>query len=203
MKRIATSQLAAARTPLQWCCRAWLGVVAGLFLLLPAVIRAADDTPTTLEYKIKAGYLFNFAKFVEWPETVLPETKSVIIIGVLDHAEALPIIQQVLAGKSVNGHPLQVKSISSAAPEAGCHILFVTRAAGKSPEEIRAALGQAATLLVGETERFAEKGGMFGLVHEEESVRLTVNLEAVARAGLRVSARLASVAKVVKEETRP
>lgn len=175
----------------------------GFAWLLPPATAAADDAPATLEYKVKAGYLFNFAKFVEWPATMLTDSNSPIVIGVMDGAEALPVIQQVLADKSVNGHPLQVKAVSAATPETGCHILLVTRVAGKSPEELRAALGRSATLLVGETERFAEKGGMIGLVREAESIRLTLNLEAAAGAGLKISSKLASVAKVVKGDAVP
>ena len=160
----------------------------------------AADSPAALEYKVKAGYLFNFARFVEWPATALPAPDCPFVIGVLDAGEALPVLQSVLEGKKVDGHPVQVKAVAADSLGKGTHILFVTRAAGKTPDELRTALGGAATLLVGETEQFAERGGAMGFSREEETIRLSLNLERAMEAGLKVSAKLASVAKLVKSK---
>jgi len=180
--------------------RAWLAALSAVLALLWASwsLRAAESSSLALEYKVKAGYLFNFAKFVEWPTAALPETNSPIVVGVMDGAEALLAIQQQLQGKTVNHRPLQVKTIAADGPITACHILFVSRSAGQAAAEVRQALGQAATLLVGETEQFAERGGIIGFVREEESFRIHLNLEAATRAGLKVSARLSSIAKLVK-----
>ncbi len=175
-------------------------VLAAGVCLLP--LRAAASDAVELEYKVKTGYLFNFANFIEWPPAALPEPNSPFIVGVLDGGEALPVLQSLLKGKSVNGHPVQVRAVSADRIGRDVHILFVTRAAGKSPAEIQAALGGAATLLVGETERFAERGGMVGFVREEDNIRFQLNLERVAEAGLRASAKLASVARLVTTQTR-
>ena len=172
----------------------WLPV---LFALAPA--RAADVS-AALEFKVKAGYLFNFAKFVEWPSSAFPSADSPFIIAVLDGDEAEPLIEQVLAGKNVNGHPVQVKTVSKANLPKDAHILLVTRTANKTPEEIREALGNAPTLLVGETEQFAERGGAIAFVRQDESVRLKLCLQHATERGLKVSARLANVAKPVKSK---
>src|SRR5882672_6100615 len=90
--------------------RAWLGALA-LFLApeLASAILVAADANAALEYKVKAGYLFNFAKFVEWPEKALQATNSPIIIGVLADDPAAAIIEQQLQDKVASGHPLSVK----------------------------------------------------------------------------------------------
>jgi len=176
-----------------------LVLVAGVCLL---PLRAATSGAAELEYKVKTGYLFNFANFIEWPPAALPGPNSPFVIGVLDGGEALPVLKSLLKGKSVKGHPVQVRAVSADRIGRDLHILFVTRAAGRSPAEIQAALNGAATLLVGETERFAERGGMVGFVREEDSIRFQLNLERVAEAGLRASAKLASVARLVTTQTR-
>ena len=182
--------------------RAWLGALAcGLTVLLAPASSPAADSGAALEYKVKAGYLFNFAKFIEWPAAAVPATNSPIVIGVLDDNEALPAIRQVLKDKFVGNHPIEVRSVVSAASANDCHLLFVTRAANKAPDELRDSLRSAATLLVGETDQFAERGGMIAFVREEESVRINLNLEAATQAGLKVSAKLSSVARLVK--TKP
>lgn len=162
---------------------------------LPLRDAAAGDA-MPLEYKVKTGYLYNFANFIEWPGAALPRPDSPFVIGVLDGGEALPVLQALLKGKSVNGHPVQVRAVSVDGLR-GLHILFVTREAKESPAQIQAALGGAATLLVGETERFAERGGMVGFVREGENIRFQLNLGRVSEAGLKANAKLASVARLV------
>jgi hypothetical protein len=163
---------------------------------------AATPEAAALEYKVKAGYLFNFAKFVEWPAGSFPSAGSPFIIAVLDGGEAFPVLEQLFAGKNVNGRPAQVKHAAPAALPKDAHILLVTRAAGKTPEEIREALGAAPTLIVGETEQFAERGGAITFVREEESVRLMLCFEHATENGLKVSAKLSSVAKSVKPKRK-
>jgi hypothetical protein len=151
-----------------------------------------------LEYQIKAGYLFHFVSYVEWPPKSFAEPGSPLVIGVLGKGDALGAIQQQLKGKSVRGHPVEVKALSPSSHDLHCHLLFVTRAAEKSPQDLRSVLEGAATLLVGETDQFAQTGGMIGFVREQETIRLALNLEAATQAGLKVSAKLSSVARVVK-----
>lgn len=150
-----------------------------------------------LEYKVKAGYLFNFARFIEWPAGALPAPESPFVIGVLDGGDAVPIVQSLLVGRKLDGHPVQLKAVTADELGKGIHILFITRTAGKTPEEIAAALGKSATLVVGETDFFAERGGMVGFTRQEESIRLSLNLERATEVGLRVSSKLSSVAKIV------
>ena len=182
------------------CCRAWLGalVCALTLLLAPPSLSAADTA--ALEYKVKAGYLFNFAKFIEWPDSASTTVDSPFVIGVLDAGEALPVLQSLLGGKQVNGRTIVVKAVAADTVGKDIHILLVTRKCGKSPEDLKAALAGASTLLVGETEQFAERGGMIGFMKEDDAIRLTLNLERASEAGLKVSSKLSTVAKVVKSK---
>jgi hypothetical protein len=189
--------------------RPWLAMLALLAMLvaLPRPLAGADPA-LALEYKVKAGYLYNFAKYVEWPSSnatnaaTTPDL-SPIVIGVVGGAEVLPILQQVLQGKSLEGRPLQVKAVAKPVADTGCHILFFHHSFGQSPTQIGQALSNAPVLVVGDGEQFAEKGGMIGFVREEESFRIHLNLAATARAGLKVSSKLSSVAHLVKSRQDP
>lgn len=205
MSRDTNHHHAAALAPGQSPCCVWLAMVACwviLGLLLAPVCARAADSAAALEYKVKGGYLFNFARYIEWPTASLPAPDSPFIIGVLDGGEALPVVKALLEGKKVDSHPVEVKAVTADQIGQDIHILLVTRDAGKTPEEIRAALGNAATLLVGETEQFAERGGTVGFTREEESIRLSLNLERATEAGLKVSSKLSSVARQVKTKKR-
>jgi hypothetical protein len=171
--------------------------------MIPLVIglvghMSAAESPMVLEYKIKAGYLFNFAKYVEWPEKTLPATNSPVIIGLLADDPAAVIIEQQLQGKLANGHPLSVKLLVDLTGVSVCHIFFVSRAQKERTEDLLARLPTTPVLLVGEVDQFAHRGGMLNFIRKDEAFRLEVNLEAAEKAGLRVTSKLASIATIVK-----
>ena len=178
--------------------RTWLGALASALTLWLAPSSWSVGDPASLEYKVKAGYLFNFAKFIEWPDSTPTSADNPFIIGVLDAGEALPTMMSLLQGKRINGRNVVVKAVAVDTVGKDLHILFITSKSKKNPEDLKAALAGTNTLLVGETDQFAERGGMLGFVKEDETIRLTLNLERAAEAGLKVSSKLSNVAKVVK-----
>ena len=178
--------------------RQWLLLAVAFFCLLP-IFANADEAATSLEYKVKAGYIFNFAKFVEWPASALPQTDSPIIIGVVDAGTALSLIQNMLEGKNVNGHSIQVIALSPEYLGTNCHIIYVGKSGSTTPKQLRQLLAGTPTLLVGESNRFAEDGGMVGFTRDKENIRIKLNLDAAIAASLKVDSKLSSVAKLVKE----
>lgn len=189
-----------SRPPRRAVC--WALLVSWFALSLGLSWGVADSRAASpaaeLEYKVKGGYLFHFVRFIEWPAVTLPAKDSPFVIGVLDSGDALSVIQSLLETKNVDGHPVVVKSVTADQIGSGIHILFITRTTAKSAQEIRAAVGLAPTLIVGETEGFAQEGGMLGFTREGENIRLSLNLERTAEVGLKVSSKLSSVAKIVK-----
>ncbi len=187
---------------LRWRLRAlWLAAfLAATGVWLAPSVAAQESGP--LEDKVKAGYLFNFAKFIEWPDSAFSSPQAPLVVAVLNDAAALPVLQQVLRGKAVNGRPIEVKLVTTPAAGHGAHLLLVTRAAKVEPAVIHDQLVGSSTLLVGDTENFAEKGGMIGFFKDGESLRFQLNLEATTAAGLKVSSKLSSVARVVKSQQK-
>jgi hypothetical protein len=187
--------------------RPWPAALA-LWLLLSSfsLPLPAADPALTLEYKVKAGYLYNFAKYVEWPTPPGTNTapgRNPIIIGVAGGTGILPVLQEVLQGKLLEGRPIEVAPVATLTPDTPCHILFIHQSFGQSPAQIGQALSNAPVLVVGEAEQFAEQGGMIGFVREANSFRIHLNLEAATRARLKVSAKLSSVARMVKGRQEP
>ena len=174
-----------------------LSCVGMLFCLTFAgTVPGADEAG--LEYKVKAGFLFNFAKFVEWPAKTLPTAGSAIVLGVLADDPAAPVLRQALQNKVANGRPLTVKLLPDPTGLSACHIFFLSRGQKARTEEILSLSGGVPVLTVSETDEFARRGGMISFIRKDESFRFEVNLEAAERAGIKVSAKLASMATIVK-----
>jgi hypothetical protein len=166
--------------------------------VLCAVLAAASAEPG-FEYKVKAGFLFNFLKFGEWPPKSFAAADAPFLVGVLENDPVAPVLRQALSGKSVNDRKIEVRSYADLAAARGCHLLFLSRAQPHSPGEIRQQLKEAPVLTVGETDQFCQRGGMINFVRQEESFRFELNLGAIQRAGLNISSKLASMATIVKE----
>ena len=106
---------------------AWLRRLAVLTVAVLASVSPGGADPV-LEYKVKAGFLFNFIRFVEWPSNSFNETNSSVVIGVLSDDPAAPVLQHALAGKSVDGRALEMRLVTGAGEARVCHILFLGRA---------------------------------------------------------------------------
>ena len=153
-------------------------------VLVASAAAGAQDVP--LEYRVKAAYLFNFAKFVEWPAAAGPIT--ICVAGRNVFGEAL---SETIRGETINGRPLAVRVIIE--PEAGCQIVFVPR--GAAAAVYLAAARTSPSLTVGESPDFIEQGGIVNFTLEGANVRFQIDSEAAERAGLRISSRLLRLAR--------
>src|SRR4051812_47499750 len=145
-------------------------VLQGMWLLAlvlaPLLVRGAPE-PTgdpALEYKVKAAFLLNFAKFVGWPAQALSSGSVPLVVGTISDDPVAPVLTQALAGKSVNGHPLKVVTFEDADDLKHCHLLFLSRARKGQVDEVLKRLAGAPVLTVGEMEDFAHRGGIINLV---------------------------------------
>jgi hypothetical protein len=154
--------------------------------------RAQDAPPS--EYRLKAAFLFNFAKFVEWPPEAFAETNSPFVIGVLGDSPFGEELAQTVGGKDINAHPITLQTFRVAAEATNCHLLFVSTSEQKRLLEIIPRLRGAAILTVGETERFIEAGGMINFVSENHKIRFQINDDAAKGARLKISSKLLSLA---------
>jgi hypothetical protein len=149
------------------------------------------------EYEAKAAFLFNFVKFVEWPAQAFANGNSPLIIGVVGDDRSSGVIDQTINGKTANGRRLVVKRFSSFKALTFCHIVFVRSSERDRTRQTLAAAGPCA-LTVGETEGFARGGGIINFTILDGKLRLEINQTSAERAGLKISAKLLSLARVIR-----
>lgn len=150
------------------------------------------------DYEVKAAFLLNFPKYVEWSADPSAETNGPIIIAFLGESKVSEALSKVIPNKSANGRAIVARVIATDAESAGCHILFIGDSERRRIPAILEKLKGANLLLVGESADFLEKGGVINLAVRERKVRVEVNLDAAVRANLKISSKLLGVADVVK-----
>jgi len=161
--------------------------------------RAADVSMS--ESQVKALFLYNFAKYVDWPATAFKTPDSPIVIGLYGDAALQSDLEAIVAGKTVDGHPIVIERIKHAADPGPCHILFIKTSAALTPEVLQK-LKTLPVLTVGESEDFIANGGMINFVKKENKMRLVINLAAAQACNLRISSKLLGVADVVKGKSQ-
>jgi len=180
--------------------RTWL-IAASLSLLVCSHLGAASnalaqDSPS--EYQVKAAYLFNFLKFVEWPEGAFPDPLAPIVIGIVGDdpfGEALP---QVVIGKTAQGRDLVIRKYRAGEDLRASHILFISASEKKRLPQLLASLHGSNVLTVADFEGFLEEGGMIQLFSETNRIRFAINVDAAVRAKLKLSSKLLSLARVAE-----
>jgi hypothetical protein len=178
--------------------RAWWPTVGAVLLLLFAG-QQLSSAQTMSEYQVKAAYLYNFAKFVEWPARAFENPTAPIRLCVLNYQSFESELNQMVEGKTVAGRPVAVVPVENGEQSHSCHILFVNSSQDRQVQHIIEVLRDTSVLTVGETIEFVEKGGIISFVLQDDRVRFQVNYKAANRAGLRISSRLLSVATRVIE----
>jgi hypothetical protein len=178
----------------------WLAVLAAC-ACLPASTEAAQSEGLT-EYEIKAGFLYNFTKFVEWPSEVFTNASAPIVLGIVGANPFGMLLADAAAGKTINGRAVLIKPFREDEDLKSCQIVFVSSSEKKRAAQILEKLGRANVLTVGEGDAFIEAGGMIAFVVEANKVRLVMNLEAASEARLKISAKVIAVARRAGREPR-
>lgn len=148
------------------------------------------------EAQVKAAYLYNFAKFVEWPAQVPPDNSEILLCVVGNNA--LEGALEALNGRNIGERQLRVVQQNYAnLAFTGCHLLYIGNTEQAHFLVILTALGNAPTLTLSDIEDFAGKGGGIGLVVRDNKVVFEVNLEAIRKAGLHLPGQLLNIATYV------
>jgi YfiR/HmsC-like len=162
----------------------------------------AQDSSDSSEYLIKAGFIFNFAKFVEWPPTTFAQPDSPIVIGILGTDPFGTIIDHIVQDKKIGGRGFVVKRLKWGAEAKDlreCKILFVGASERAHIDELVQIVKFLPILTVGETPGFAEHGGVIRFVLEDNRVRFEVNVDAARQGGLTISSRLLTLARIIQQ----
>lgn len=171
----------------------WRALPPALLLLLTGAAATADS-PT--EYEVKAAFVHNIAKFVEWPASAgVKETLRLCILGPGPFGAAA----EGLRGKPVGSKLWEVAPANARANLKECQVLFVGAAEAANLPRLLEGLKGSPVLTVGDTEGYAERGVMVNLFLEQNKVRFEINNGAAGRAGLRISSQLLKLARIVAE----
>ena len=147
---------------------------------------------------LKARYVHNFARLVDWPAPLAPGGQP-IVIGVLGDDRFAAVLNDVVARKSLDDRTYTVKPVTIGnLRQCGCRILFVASPRRDGTAEIIALQNSESVLTIAETSDFARRGGVVGLTVRDQKVRLFVNVDAATRASLTISSRLLALATIVR-----
>jgi len=171
-----------------------IAIVWGLLSGLDAGGQAAKPT----DYQVKAAYLYNFGRFVEWPAKGATPQNSSFTICVLGEDPFGQALDATLAGETIGNQKVTARRISSLQESADCQILFISSSEAKRLNKIMEALGNSAVLTVSDIPQFSQRRGMIQLLMEGNRIRFEVNLAATQRAGLTLSSELLKVATAVR-----
>ena len=147
------------------------------------------------EYEVKAAFLYNFARFVEWP--VEGERAEPFVIAILGRDPFGAVLDETVAGKTVAGRPIQVKRATRVDEVSDAHIVFVSSSENKDLPTILKALDRPGVLTVGDMDGFAQRGGAINFTMQSRRVRFEINPTRAEQAHLKMSSQLLKLATLV------
>ena len=170
-------------------------MAAWVLLHLPSAL-AQHAKPT--EYEVKATYLYNFSKFVQWPAPARQAQSEAFAICVIGEDPFGRALHATVENETVAGKRVVVRQIPVSEDAANCRILFISSSEEQQLQKVLTSLGGASVLTVSDLPKFAQHGGMVQFVLEGNRVRFEVNSAVAERAGLRLSSELLKVAVNVR-----
>jgi YfiR/HmsC-like len=173
------------------------GMKLVVLMLFVGSLRLCAQTSLPSGYQLKAAFLFNFVKFIDWPASSFANSQSPFTICVLGQDPFGSILEDTLQGKMIGDRSLTLRRLRDRAEVRLCQMVFVSSSERAHMAEIIAVVQGTGVLLVGETNGFAASGGTIEFTLEDNHVRFTINTDAADRSGLKFSSKLLAVAKIV------
>jgi hypothetical protein len=177
----------------------WLGVasvaLAATLIAAPG-IAAGNATDAVPDVAVKAAFLYNFAKFTEWP--ALPAGAPIVVCIVGDDGIAAALVVTVRE-QNISGHTLEVWRPQESATWRGCHLLFLADAETRRSAGGLGAIKTLPILTISDGKGFSQAGGIIELFVENARMRFAINVDAAERSGLHLSSRLLGLAKVIRD----
>ena len=169
-----------------------------VLLVLACLAASGQVVAAPSEYQLKAVFLFNFSRFVEWPASAFAGPESPFVVGVFGHDPFGAELDDVVKGETVNGRPLVVRRVASAAEAAQCQILFIHHSEDQRLTEVLSAVDRHSTLTVSDLPGAAQRGVMIRLVTEGGRIRMRINVESARAAALTINSNLLRSAEIVQ-----
>jgi len=181
------------RTQFRMRLRGAVGILFLAGILLPSAPAAAGIE----ESDVKAAFVFNFIKFVEWPASAFHSPEDPIVLSVLGSDPTTGALAS-LDGKMVSGRRVVVRKVPVLSALEQCNVLFVGSSEKAAMEPVLGAVKRWHVLTVADFEGFASRGGTIGFVRQDDRVGFEINEESAKKAGLKINAKLLYLGKSVR-----
>lgn len=195
MKDIRPIEMADKRSSCAW----WR--VLALWILLSVWSVSAEEPKSFSPYQVKAVYVFNFTKFVYWPEDVVAPTNAPFVIGIVGEDPFGAALDDVVHGESVHKRAIVIQRFRSDETITNCQILFIAQSEQARLQDVLEQVKGRVMLTVADMPQAADHGVMINLPVVQGSVKMEINQKAAESARLQVSGKLLSLAKIVSSET--
>jgi hypothetical protein len=169
-----------------------LAVAMSLTAVSQGVAQVASD-----EAQIKAAFVYNFLKFVDWPAESFHGPQDAFVVGIVGDDDTAEATERFLAAKQLGVRPIVVRHIKWDQPMTGVHAVFIAEQDTKKVRHVLESATAASALSIGEGEDFAAHGGVIGLLVDDRRVRFDIDNDAAQAAGLRVSSKLLALTRVI------
>ncbi len=184
-----------------------LMVLAASAALTPTPAVRAQEIDEAKALKVKAAYLYNFAKFIQWPDNAFEDETTPFVIGVLGDDPFGQILDATVKAKKIAQRAVKIRRLRwsmqvDRAKLKDCHVLYISNSEQRRLKDILATLEDQPVLLVADIGGFASDGGMIGFVLENQRLIFEINREALEHTKLKASAKLLKLARIVKPKDR-
>jgi len=176
----------------------YLAALISIAILVSAAtpLSARAEEPLLHEYRIKAAFLYNFAKFIQWPKSAFIDPERTVFICILGKGPIMGALQS-LSAKTVQGRRIVISHSKNLRSVKGCHILFVTKSEKSRIKHTISKFKGSPVLTVSDMDDFVKAGGMIGMVRVENKIRFQINLVSAQDSGLKISSQLLKLAQDV------
>ncbi|MES2354312.1 MAG: YfiR family protein [Pseudomonadota bacterium] len=181
------------------CLRIWITLIMVMATSLAAETPATTINPS-LEYAVKGAYLYKFGSFIDWPQSTFPTPDTPFIIGILGSDPFGPSLDEMVQNQTVNGRPIVISRYKHVDQARAAHVLYISPTETENLGQILAGLRDTHVLTVSDQSKDAR--GIINFILQGNKIRFAIDPEAANRAGLKVSSKLLSVAKVVDDNNK-
>jgi hypothetical protein len=178
----------------------WMSYVIGLAMFFFG-LTSSKSADSLKEYELKAAFLYNFTKFIEWPTNRFPDANAPFVVAVAGNSSCTAELEKIAKERKVNGRTLIIRTVTTPDVLREAHLLFIPSSEDKSAKEWLYAAHRCGALSTGESDAFSRQGGVINFVLEGEKIRFDLNIVQAEAAGLKVSAQLQKLARTVRKKS--
>jgi hypothetical protein len=161
---------------------------------------AAAQSKPAEAYQIKAAFLYNFTRFVEWPDNAFSSPDEPFVIGILGNERMGDYLEAIIKGEKIGNRPIKVQLYKSLGELGNCNILFLNSAEAARIRERLAELNRKGILTVSDEDSFLRWGGMVRFFTDQNKIKIEINVNSARSGHLQISSKLLGVAAIYKSD---